>query len=57
MQTLKIAPNVYVDFRRIGSEIEIVRVYRKNGIGFNGDYTFTDPNAAQWAATMIRMQK
>ena len=57
MESMMIAPGVYVEFRKIGKDVEIIRVYRKNAIGFNGDYTFTDPAAVEWAKAEIRLAK
>jgi hypothetical protein len=51
METMMIAVGgVYADYRMVGNDIEIVRVYR-------GGYTFTDPLMVDVAKSTIRAVK
>ena len=58
METMMIAVGgVHADFRMVGNDIEVIRVYRKNAVGFNGDYVYTDPRMVDFAKSTIRAVK
>ncbi len=56
---LIISGNVFADFRMIGNDIEIIRIYRKNAIGTRTEYTYdhTDANWQTVAKSTIRAIK
>ena len=56
---LIITGNVFADFRMIGNDVEIIRIYRKNAIGTRVEHTYdhTDPDWQTVAKSTIRAVK
>jgi hypothetical protein len=54
---LIITGNVFADFRMVGNDIEIIRIYRKNAIGTRVEYTYNDPVMVDLAKSTIRAVK